>query len=80
MLHGSMLKVTKFQVPPPKRFGRVIKNILGGHHASPPCQIGLNQSFTNISSLPKNTPQISLILHQCNLYVLLICGKEIGDD
>ena len=28
----------------------------------------------------KNTPQICLILHQFNLYVLLICGKEIGDD
>ena len=39
----------------------------------------LNQSFTNILSLPKNTPTISLILHQFNLYVLL-CGKEIGDD
>ena len=40
----------------------------------------LNQSFTNISSLPKNTPQICLFLHQFNLYVLLICGQEIGDD
>ena len=28
----------------------------------------------------KNTPQIRLILHQFNLYVSLICGKEIGDD
>ena len=28
----------------------------------------------------KNTPQICLILHQFNLYVLLICGKQIGDD
>ena len=28
----------------------------------------------------KNTPQICLILHQFDLYVLLICGKEIGGD
>ena len=28
----------------------------------------------------KNTPLICLILHQFNLYVLLMCGKEIGDD
>ena len=28
----------------------------------------------------KNTPQICVILHQFNLYVLLIYGKEIGDD
>ena len=28
----------------------------------------------------KNTPQIYLILHQFNLYVLLICGKKIDDD
>ena len=40
----------------------------------------LNQSFPNISSLLKNTSQICLILHQFNLYVLPICGKEIGDD
>ena len=39
-----------------------------------------NQSFTNISSLPKNTATICLILHQFNLYVLLICRKKIGDD
>ena len=43
-LYGSTplgLKVTKFQLPPPKRLGTVVENILGGHHATP-CQIGLN--------------------------------------
>ena len=40
MLNRLILKVTKFQLPPPKRLGTVVKNILGGHHA-PPCQIGL---------------------------------------
>ena len=33
MLNRLILKVTKFQLPPPKRFGTVVKNILGGHHA-----------------------------------------------
>ena len=28
----------------------------------------------------KNTPMICLILHQFNLYVLLICGQKIGHD
>ena len=28
----------------------------------------------------KTSAQICLILHQFNLYVLLICGKEINDD
>ena len=27
-----------------------------------------------------HTPTICLILHQFNLFVLLICGKKIGDD
>ena len=36
MPHRLILKVTKFQLPPPKRLGTVVKNILGGHHASPP--------------------------------------------
>ena len=40
MLNRLILKVTKFQLPPPTRLGTVSKNILGGHHA-PPCQIGL---------------------------------------
>ena len=33
MLNRLILKVTKFQLPPPKRLGTVVKNILGGHHA-----------------------------------------------
>ena len=41
MLHRLILKVTKFQLPPPKRLGTVVKNILGGHHG-PPCQINEN--------------------------------------
>ena len=34
----------------------------------------------NISPFYKNTPPIYLILHQFNLYVLLVSGKQIGDD
>ena len=41
MLNRLILKVTKFQLPPPKRLGTVVKNIFGGYHALPPCQIGL---------------------------------------
>ena len=36
MLHRLILKVTKFQLPAPKRLGTVVKNILGGHHGPPP--------------------------------------------
>ena len=44
MPHRLILKVTKFQLPPSKRLGTMVKNILGGHHAPPPqCQIGLSQ-------------------------------------
>ena len=32
MLHRLILKVTKFQLPPPRRLSTVVKNILGGHH------------------------------------------------
>ena len=41
MPHRLILKVTKFQLPPPKRLGTVVKNILGGASCPPPCQIGL---------------------------------------
>ena len=42
MLNRLILKATKFQLPPPKRLGTVVKNILGRHHAPlPPSQIGL---------------------------------------
>ena len=37
MLNRLMLKVTKFQLPPPTRLGTVVKNILKGYH------IGLNR-------------------------------------
>ena len=35
MLHRLILKVIKFQIPPPKRLSTVVKNILGVHHAPP---------------------------------------------
>ena len=41
MLNRLMLKVTKFQVPPPKRLGTVVKNILGSSWPPPPFQIEL---------------------------------------
>ena len=36
MLHRLILKVTKFQLPPPTRLGTVVKNILGGPSCPPP--------------------------------------------
>ena len=36
MPHRLVLKVTKFQLPPLKSLGTVVKNIFGGHHAPPP--------------------------------------------
>ena len=36
MLHRLILKVTKFQLPPPKRFGTVVKNIFEGAIMPPP--------------------------------------------
>ena len=45
MLNRLILKVTKFQLPPPKSLGTVVKNILGGYHALPPCQIGLKKKY-----------------------------------
>ena len=40
MLHRLILKVAKFQLPPSKRLGTVVKNILWAI-MPPPCQIGL---------------------------------------
>ena len=42
MLHRLILKVTKFQLPPPKRLGTVVKNIFGGHHAPSPMSNRIN--------------------------------------
>ena len=36
MLHGLILKITKFQLPFRTRLGAVVKNILGGHLPPPP--------------------------------------------
>ena len=36
MLHRLILKVTKLQLPPPKRLGTVIKNHFGGLSCPPP--------------------------------------------
>ena len=51
MLNIVILKVTKFQVPPPKRLGTVVKNILGGHHAtrSNRVKVPMKRNFFNFS-------------------------------
>ena len=55
MLNRLILKVTKFQLPPTKRLGTVVKNILGAIMA-PPCQIGLsypNKLYIDLWRSPK---------------------------
>ena len=44
MLHRLILKVTKFQLPPPKRLGTVVKNILGA--IMPPMSNKVNSVLT----------------------------------
>ena len=44
MLHRLILKVTKFQLSPHKRLSTVVKNILGGHRARHPYQVGLREA------------------------------------
>ena len=50
MPHTLILKVTKFQLPPPKRLGTVVKNILGP--SWPPCQIGLRPPGQTPGQIP----------------------------
>ena len=50
MLHRLILKVTKFQLPPPKHLGTVAKNILGGYHAFPLMSNRVNGLFFVLSS------------------------------
>ena len=66
-----------FQLHSLSRFRMVEEKHEGAESAPPPGKIGLNNA---LPIFVKNTPTICLILHQFNLYVLLICGKEIGDD
>ena len=47
MLNGLILKVTKFQLPPPKHLGRVVKNIFGGHHG-PPMSNRVNPNWSRL--------------------------------
>ena len=66
MLNRLILKVTKFQLPPPNRLGTVGKNILGGHHA-PPCMSNRvelkNLRMSNVLMGNTNT------LYICALYI-----------
>ena len=51
MLHRLILKVIKFQLPPPKRLSTVVKNILGGHH--PPMSNRVNSNRTGLFDMYK---------------------------
>ena len=67
MPHRLILKVTKFQLPPPKRLGTVVKNILGGHHCPPPCQIGLScwKIFGEVSGNFRKSDEILIEAQFC---------------
>ena len=58
MLHRLILKVTKFQLPPPKRLSTVVKNILGAMPPPSPCQIGLRSFEAWVKSPGKKTHQL----------------------
>ena len=61
MLHRVILKVTKFQLPPPKRLNTVVKNILGA------CQIGLKRLILTLRQ--------ALIF--CLSHTFLILAKDV---
>ena len=77
MLNRLILKVTKFQLPPPKRLGTVVKNILVGHHAPPPppCQIGLKYTSDSLSRVKdlNLTPGNATLKASCNV----LCTQDI---
>ena len=88
MLNRLILKVIKFQLPPPKRLGTVVKNILGGHHG-PPCQIGLTllepggfKHFPVLLSItsPIKTPGFSnfITLNFFLFYILCASSRAIS--
>ena len=58
MLHRLILKVENFQLPTPKRFNTVVKNILGSI-MPPKCQTGFNPIQARVS-LPIKGPGGSL--------------------
>ena len=74
MLHRLMLKVTKFQLPTPKRLGTVGRNILGAIVA--PCQIGL-RAFIGVetAALSFRTKQYST---SCSSHICY--GKRFYND
>ena len=51
MLNRLILKVNKFQLPPPKRLSTVVKNILGGHHAPPPMSNRVKTQLLDIDTI-----------------------------
>ena len=69
MLHRLILKVTKFQLPPPKRLSTVVKNILGA--IMPPCQIGSNIQTVKMRSLTEGGITMS---RTCSYILFVVIG------
>ena len=53
MLNRLILKVTKFQLPPPKRLGTVVKNIWGAIMPPPPMSNRVKQIFVDFNRFNK---------------------------
>ena len=69
MLNRLIFKVTKFQLPPPKHLGTMVKNIFGGHHAPSSCQIGLKSVAKNIAEdiLFNESPDLKTVMREIDL-------------
>ena len=66
MRHRLILKVTKFQIPPPKRLNTMVQNILGGIMPPPPPHM-LNRVKTKNPDLQESTKEyFKLYLGFCN--------------
>ena len=63
MQNRLILKVTKFQLPPPTRLGTVVKNILGA--IIPPMSNRVKSQYKpNIGNVVDNSPSISIRLEK----------------
>ena len=75
ILNRLILKVTKFQLPPLKRLGTVVKNILGGHA---PCQIGLKYYGGHQSEKHWQNHSTKAVFKVKNKEIVYISQSDLG--
>ena len=82
MPHRLILKVAKFQLPPPKRLGTVVKNILGGHHAPPPMSNRVNSymCFSLDQIIKDNEIKIDIYLFKYDYFHCQVVFKLILEN